>query len=386
MPQTMEMPRSALSGRPAAEIAAEVFLSPRVVDQRAFEEFASALRELVDRAAAHAEPLREATDRAERTLTLIRESAARQQSRLDLALKALAALEERSSNVERMLARATELAQLVDRFGDQADHLMATKLSEFATRLQSQSQGAAGQIAVLEDRLARAEAELAAKVDRVVERLGLGNEKDELGVARVDLPGLVKRAEEAATLAEGATQRLDGVREAAEKQARRMGEMMDTALGVMEQIERRHEGLEGKLRESVGLCREADEALRTREEALRKLTETPLTELQGRVNEIVSTLRETIEHAERSCELGYQVLSRQLAAVSELRGLLSAVEPWKPLLLEGTANGELPRALEAVVAEVRARVARDMSALAGALGRMAAEAGRVMAETGPQGA
>jgi predicted phage tail protein len=366
----------------AAEAGAEVFLSPRVVDKAAFDDFAAALRDLVDRAASHADPLREVTERAERTLTLIREAAARQQSRLDLALKTLAALEERSAHVERMLQRAADLADIVERFGDQADHIMTAKLSEFATRVQSESQSAAGRLAVLEERLAQTEAEAARRLDRIVERLGLRPERDENGEPTFDLPGLVKRAEVAHSTAAAAAYRLETACESAEARSRQLAESAERAAAAAEEARARHESLDAELRQSVALCREADEAIRTRAETLRALTETPLAELKARVDETVDTLKATIEHAERSCELGYQVLSRQLTAVSELRSLLSAVEPWRPLLLDHAADRAdqspppLPPQLEQVVAAVRARLASDLGALAGALGTLAAEAGR----------
>lgn len=367
----------------AAEAGAEVFLSPRVVDKAAFDDFAAALRDLVDRAATHADPLREVTERAERTLTLIRESASRQQSRLDLALKTLAALEERSAHVERTIQRAADLAEIVERFGDQADHVMTTKLSEFATRLQSESQGAAGRIAVLEERLARTEADVARRLDAVIERLGLASERDADGAVSIDLPGLVKRAEVAHSTAAAAAYRLETACGDAEARTGRLAAMAEEATAAAEQARAQHEGLDAELRKSVALCREADEAMRTRADTLRALTETPVAELKARVDDTVETLRATIEHAERSCELGYQVLSRQLTAVGELRSLLSAVEPWRPLLLEHSADRvqlggppPLPPQLEEVVAAVRTRLAQDLGTLAGALGTLAAEAGR----------
>lgn len=384
MPESSTAPApSPAMRKSAAEAGAEVFLSPRVVDKAAFDDFAAALRDLVNKAASHADPLREVTERAERTLTLIRESAARQQSRLDLALKTLAALEERSAHVERTIQRAADLAEIVERFGDQADHVMTTKLSEFATRLQSESQGAAGRLAVLEERLARTEAEVARRIDKVVERLGLATERDDEGVVSIDLPGLVKRAEVAHSTAAAAAYRLETACESAEARTRELKQMAEDASSAAEEARSRHESLDAELRQSVALCREADEAMRTRADTLRALTEAPIAELKARVDDTVETLRATIEHAERSCELGYQVLSRQLTAVGELRSLLSAVEPWRPLLLGHAADrleaGDappLPPQLEEVVAAVRTRLAQDLGTLAGALGTLAAEAGR----------
>ncbi len=347
-----------------------IFLSPRVVDEAAFNDFAAALRELVGRAGEHVEPLRAGTEQAERTLAAIKESAGRQQARLDLALKTLAAIEERSLGVERSLQRAAELTSALNRFSDQAEHMVHAKLSEFATRVQAEAQSAAARIALLEERLARAEADLDKKVSRVVEMLGLGNVGG--GAVKVDLPGLVRRGEALRADAEAAAGELASIKRQAEEARAQLAGSIDAAAARAAELRAQHESIEGAIRESVTVCREADESLRTREASVRAALDVPMQELRARADEATETLRMTVEQSERACELGYQVLSRQVAAVTELRTLLSQLEPWRGIIGGSeSGEGELPRPLVEIVETVRARVAAELGGLTAALASLA---------------
>lgn len=356
--------------RPPPESAEGIFLSPRVVDEATFNDFAAALRDLVGRAEEHVEPLKTSTAQAERTLAAIKESAGRQQARLDLALKTLAAIEERSLAVERSLQRAAELTSALNRFSDQAEHMVNTRLSEFATRVQAEAQSAAARIALLEERLARAEADLDRKVSRVIEMLGLGS--DDGGAAKVDLPGLVKRGEALRAEAAAAAEELASIKRQAEEARALLAGSVDAAAARAAELRAQHESIEGAIRESVAMCREADEALRTREASVRAALDVPMQELRTRAEEATETLRMTVEQSERACELGYQVLSRQVEAVTELRTLLSQLEPWRGIVAGGEGGeGELPRPLVEIVETVRARVAAELSGLTAALASLA---------------
>src|SRR5690606_1524937 len=75
---------------PAAE---RIFLSPRVVDKAAFEEFAAALRGLIERASMEKAALATAASGAEKVLQSLADTTTANEEHLALAAKALATVE-----------------------------------------------------------------------------------------------------------------------------------------------------------------------------------------------------------------------------------------------------------------------------------------------------
>lgn len=179
----------------AAAPAGGIFLSPRVVDREAFNDFAGSLRGLIQQAGEQAGALRAAAAQAQGAQEALRELAGSNHPRLEAALKALGALEQRSLEAQRIMASARDAAQSLEsvraqlareveacheqarsRAGDVIDGL-AKRLAEFEqqgegvlhalrSRLEQQVDEAAGVLEAraqaLHDRLDRRAAELEA--------------------------------------------------------------------------------------------------------------------------------------------------------------------------------------------------------------------------------
>ncbi len=123
--------------RPArTESHAEVMLSPRVVDAAAFEQFASALRELIGEAHGQSTALRTASGAAERTGQDLAKAITRAKSRLDGLAKV----------IEKLSARVDALQTQVDGAGAPGLQAAPTDLRPLVARIEE-----------LERRLAEAE-------------------------------------------------------------------------------------------------------------------------------------------------------------------------------------------------------------------------------------
>lgn len=98
-----------------------VFVAPRVVDQRAFDELAGTLRGLVRDAAGHAATLQASTIEVKGLGAQLRDATVALEGRLDTAQKALPAIEQRVSRAEKVLEAARgELATRVAQIKESA--------------------------------------------------------------------------------------------------------------------------------------------------------------------------------------------------------------------------------------------------------------------------
>src|SRR5262245_56871729 len=91
---------------PAVETMLEkVFLTPRVVDQRAFDELASSLRALVHDAAAQGQGLLATTSEVKLLSDQLREATRELQQRVESAARVVPSLDERVGRAEVLLDR-----------------------------------------------------------------------------------------------------------------------------------------------------------------------------------------------------------------------------------------------------------------------------------------
>jgi chromosome segregation ATPase len=109
----------------------EVFISPRVIDREAFNDYAASLRRLIEQAAGQAETLRGAAAEADQARTAIKELTAKHQSKFDLAARLLNTLDQRAADAERVLEAARTAAASLDHLRADAD----VALSEYTRRL-----------------------------------------------------------------------------------------------------------------------------------------------------------------------------------------------------------------------------------------------------------
>jgi len=115
--------------------ADQVFLSPRVVDERAFEDFAARLRELVDKAAASGAALRASTAEIRAAKATLEELGATYKRELANAGALLEQVQGRRNEVQQLLDRVP--AHMLDpvSFDRLLDEAMSDRLAVFETKL-----------------------------------------------------------------------------------------------------------------------------------------------------------------------------------------------------------------------------------------------------------
>ncbi len=109
-------------------VADDVFLSPRVVDRQAFNDFAVQLRDLIEQVGTQAETLRTAAAEAQRTRDGLRESMNANQMKLEMVTRALASIDQRAEQARRMIEGAADVAVRVDGLREQADQVIQERV------------------------------------------------------------------------------------------------------------------------------------------------------------------------------------------------------------------------------------------------------------------
>ena len=115
---------STIDTGPAQGSIKEVFLSPRVIDREAFNDFAGSLRALIADAQAHAKALAAATAGAQEAQATASEIANRHQSRFDAAARVLSSLDERATQTQHLLGAARDAANTLDAIRTDASGLI----------------------------------------------------------------------------------------------------------------------------------------------------------------------------------------------------------------------------------------------------------------------
>ena len=170
----------------AGPLAAEdIFLTPRVVDRRSFEEYSATLRELIESASAQHTTLLDAATRARSTSEGVEKIAGALNQRLTAAQQVLPSLDERLGRIEKLLATAVDAAKVNERVAREVDqHLDAT----LEDRLGS-----------IERRVAEVAVRLERRLDEVEQRANRASEQAERAIdARIErLEALLTQANEA---------------------------------------------------------------------------------------------------------------------------------------------------------------------------------------------
>lgn len=96
-----------MDGTPATVID-QVFLTPRVLDARAFTEYSATLRELVGEAAGHQTSLHTVSEEVKALHQGLRDASIELQKQLDVALKVLPGIDARLSKADKLVAEADQ--------------------------------------------------------------------------------------------------------------------------------------------------------------------------------------------------------------------------------------------------------------------------------------
>ncbi|HVZ93437.1 MAG TPA: hypothetical protein VG797_02900 [Phycisphaerales bacterium] len=240
-PATAAAPKPARGGAPAPNELASgtVFISPRVVDEEAFEEYADRLRSLLDRIRDEASELRTLISESARTLDDLRTAGEKNKQQMELTARLLKAATQRAPSVPPSAANTQAgFSQTVSAAADQLvtaatarlQQLIASRFEEFETQLRAKL-GAAD--AAVMARLA----ELGAATGRADALLGDSSSPHTLTGALAD--------------AAHARQRLIDLRTDADRATGRLAHTLDTSAELIEQATAKQEMIERALRESI---------------------------------------------------------------------------------------------------------------------------------------
>ena len=149
---TSAEPKAAVSSgplsQPEAGAASEIFLSPRVVDREAFNDFSQTLRHLISEAQSNAAALKVAGEQAESARIGLNELVARHQAATASGAKVLSGLDQRAGEGERVYAAAKEAAATLEAIkktttgaAEESRDLVARLVSEAVERAAREFEG-----------------------------------------------------------------------------------------------------------------------------------------------------------------------------------------------------------------------------------------------------
>ena len=339
-PQTT-LARPSLLPTPAAEARqpapAGMFLSPRVVDQRTFEELGAELRALAADADTRAAALRQALANSEKQLRTGEDSARQHRAAVEVLGKLLNALKGRTEEVEALIRRADERLNAASAAESSLAAAATSALADFDRRLEARIESAlssrAGQnLRTLVDDAERVKDELAHVSRRAEEQRSRADETEAAAHARCEsLFAKVRDAEERAAAAA----------------SRITASANDIATGVDRLHALRHSADESAARADRSLAA----ALRATEE------------LHGTLDRC-GVVRET------SAQAGVQLA----AIVRRAESAAAELDRWENVLANANTPDALPPALENIVTTFRSDLAQDLTKMASAMSLIARRA------------
>lgn len=259
MPEAKRSSRPANPDAPATltmagpAVGAEVFLSPRVIDREAFNDYAGSLRTLIEQAGDRGQSLRQATGEAEAAHQQLKDLATKHTARFELAAKAMAALDERAGKAEKMLIAVQQAALSLDAFREDAARIVNQAVAGCQARL---DESLAAVMARSETAQARADAraqEALARVAALEERLAAMDQRIEQEAAQ-RLASAEARIEESMSRLQSRLSRLTVDAET------RLSDARTECEEVVKRIDTLGTGLDGKLAE----CRQTISAMEAR--------------------------------------------------------------------------------------------------------------------------
>ncbi|HMN41451.1 MAG TPA: hypothetical protein PKE29_11445 [Phycisphaerales bacterium] len=385
-----------------------VFLSPRVIDRRAYNELAGELRDLVEKSAAERSTLVAALDEAGRASQEFRQREGTQNSNIELAARALRAMDERMSRVETLLARAEAQGKIFEQLEGRAGGMIQSKVQVLEARLEAVQSAATAKTEALEERIRRASRELEQRIEAI------RRDADSIaGPAQEALSGLCQRAgailgREAGTSAPASEGSLGDIVERAELLAgevMRVSKTLEDGSERLEQSRRQAAELTVRQQEIEGRTEELRSNVERNLEVVRSRLMQQQLELVSRTQTVVDGAQESVRRLEAQAAEASEAGARAFAdlrssiqqsidahntttlaikilntSIDQAKVLSAQLEPWRGLL-DSSGTGQMPLAIRRMIEGVRGELTTELSSIAGAL-RSAAEkaerAGRSM--------
>jgi len=288
-------------GASARVVVSDVFVSPRVIDRRAYSELSSELRELIAHAASERLNLVSHLDQAGRASEDFRSREAAQAVNLDLCAKAIRRIDERAARVETVLSQASDVGKIIATIEEKTAHILESKLQSMEARAQAIQAAATAHTQALEERLKRATRELEQRIEairrdgdaivgpsaekleglctRAILIMGNGAAATQTGPADTSLAGLIARAEGIAEKTQGAIDHMDRVRTQAETEKAELDAWITRGHERLDEIQARWKQVDALSAELAGR------------------SQTSIEELRSRLEKTASVIRSTLDQA-----------------------------------------------------------------------------------------
>ncbi len=365
-------------------VVSGVFLSPRVVDRRAYGELADELRDLVRHAASERSAITGALDQAHKATQEFRQREQSQQGNIDLAARALRTMDERSARIEELLTQAAEQSRVFEKLEARAGNLIDSKIQILESRLEAVTAGATAQAEALEERVRRASRELEQRIEAI--------RRDAQSIAGPAQDALNKACDRAGTLAgtgAGSLGDLVARGERLTETAGRIAETLESAAALVERdraaiedIQTRGRLLEQNLdavrtrlgqqqSESIAKAQEAIDSVQLMLAQVKEQTGAARGDGASAVAELRSVIQQSLD-AHNPTTLALKVLAR---SIEQGKGIIDGLAPWRAVL-EGHEQGRMPEPIRRMVEGVRVELRGELSSIAGALRAAADRADR----------
>ena len=388
-----------------------VFLSPRVVDEAAFEDFAGRLRREIGRADGQAAGLRGLIDEVRRAGQALEAFAKQHRSQQEQSGSLRAEIEQQRAVVEALLDRAGGLSAAHEGFERGVEEILARRQVEIAQLVDAALETFRGSLATITDGALRAADRRAAEVESKIARMLSGAEdaldaklKHAVSDAEHRIEQRVDRATEQladvsaakATLqqqvdgvvagalgalrnaceqaegfvgcdqqtgslgarlheAEALIGRLERLVDSSGKSEERITSSLTGINAQMDEASRRYISLEESLRKAIRASEAAEKQLDTRKDDVRQLSQA-LDAARSRADQSIQTLQRNTLHTENAAAAGKSKRAQLGDVVENAERLLASFEPWRGVMLEHSATHKLPEEIEQVIQRVRQSV------------------------------
>ena len=339
--------------KPSGPMAREVFLTPRVLDQNAFEELSGALKGMVREASAEAAALKGTLDSATKVRAEVAEATGKQRATLELSSKVLKALTARAESLEQILSRIENGRAMLDRLSLESERLVASRVASVESGLRQAAE-------TIEVRIAEASASGEAAADRLDQALAratrvIGERPGDSGLERV-----VERAERARTALLETGDRSEMARLDAENSTARLAESLGGSMKLLDGLEARGMTLVRTVETAMARAERSAQESTDRAGALRSLTD----DLQAAA-ENARVEREALAADASRVE---RAALRVENVLTQARQTMRDLETWRPILEgESVTSTELPAALREIADQFRREMGQDLVRMASAM-------------------
>jgi len=330
-------------------ISHDIMITPRVLDQTAFNELTGQLRALIDHAHDATGMLREALEHAQSDQSRAARAADNLQDRLRLSARMLKAFQLQIGRIESALegfeSYEKRCKQAIDNLNEQADAVeqrLRSNIQLYEQRIERRVEKA---VEAFQHRVAAQVAE----VDQIETQLQNMHERSEslqqmLESAEVNVTVLTYKSARIAEQARTTGEETQQIIKQCDDARRALGENLLDASDRIDQLDERASALQSSLSKRVETCRDAERAF---DDACERLEHT----------------------ATRSTTQADQ--SR-----AQLESLLERLEPWRAALCDQRVQN-LPERLGEAVKDIREDFGADVSTICAALREMAGRLERV---------